>query len=79
MSATRYKPHAVSLLPVQIMILDQNSYLVRHIITILLPDILDPVHKLPGYTFITKLISDSNIKRHCQPSVIGNLPAGNIL
>ena len=61
------------------MIFNKNCYLISDIKTTLLPDILYPVHKLPGNTFIPELIGDCNIKRNSELSFIGNLPAGDIL
>ena len=60
------------------MIFNKNSYLIGDIKSILLPDILDPVDKLPGNAFIPQIIGNSNIKRNSKFAIIGNLPAGDI-
>ena len=60
------------------MIFDHDCYLISDIESALLPDILDPVDKLPGNTFISQFIGYGNIKGNGKFAIIGNLPAGNI-
>src|ERR1035437_9963355 len=63
----------------KLMIFNKYGYLVGDIKSVLLTDILDPVHKLPCDTFITQIVGYCYIKSDSEFAIIGNLPARNIL
>src|SRR5664280_2422757 len=63
----------------KIIVFDQNRNLIGDIKSILLADILDPVDKLACYSFISQIVRYCYIQSNCELTIIGNLPAGNIL